>query len=91
MSPKSTPRSNGAGEEQAPNPETIEEQRARSGTLWTDVDYAKRGYGRLGVRLPLQVLDQLDELAGASGLSRTEELSQMIDNAWRKWWRTRPR
>lgn len=45
---------------------------ARSGTQWTEADYAAHGYGRITLRLPRAVLELLAAKAKESGKSRAE-------------------
>jgi hypothetical protein len=54
--------------------------KSRSGTTWTDADYAAAGYGRIGLRLPNDELELLDVLARFTGANR----SQVITNSLRK-------
>lgn len=51
---------------------------ARPGAQWSEEDYAAHGYGRMSLRLPQRVLDQLAEKAEAAGCSRAELVSLAI-------------
>lgn len=55
--------------------------KVRSGTLWSDDDYAAAGYGRLGVRLPVTALGLLERHAKKRGLSRAQFLTELITQA----------
>jgi hypothetical protein len=55
-----------------------------SGTTWGDAEYAKAGYGRLGLRLPAGDLKKLESLAKQAGITRSALLAQWIEQAWSK-------
>lgn len=51
----------------------------RSGTQWSDADYAAKGYGSIKLRLPLDALEMLATKAEREGCSR----AQLVDAAVR--------
>lgn len=53
----------------------------RSGTVWTDADYAAHGYGMLRVRIPQSELDALRRLAADWGVHVTAAVRHMIAHA----------
>lgn len=55
-------------------------RKSRSGTQWTDADYAAHGYGRITLRLPVEALVDLGKLAAKAGLSRAALVAWLIDN-----------
>lgn len=55
-------------------------RKSRSGTQWTDADYAAHGYGRIMLRLPVETLVELGRLAAKTGLSRAALVAWLIDN-----------
>ena len=52
--------------------------KTRSGTQWSDADYANAGYGRLGLRLLSGDLELLDVIARHGGASRSVVLSTLL-------------
>lgn len=50
----------------------------RSGTQWTEADYAAHGYGRITLRLPRAVLELLAAKAKESGRSRAEVVAELV-------------
>ena len=57
---------------------------SRSGTTWTDADYAKAGYGRITLRLPLATLEVLERLSEQRGCSRAEAVDDAVREALRR-------
>lgn len=73
-----TKRGNGAAKaapKRAPGP---------SGTAWAESDYAAKGYGTIKLRLPLDALEQLAELADEGEASRAEIVDSLIRIEWAK-------
>ncbi len=52
-------------------------KKSRSGTQWSDDDYAAAGYSRLSLRLPAEVKARLQRLAEMSGWSVAELVDHM--------------
>ena len=52
--------------------------KSRSGTQWTEADYAARGYGRITLRLSRTVLELLAARAKESGKSRAEVVAELV-------------
>jgi hypothetical protein len=50
----------------------------RSGTQWSEADYAAAGKGRLSLRLSLEALGKLEDLSDGAGCSRAEWLEFAI-------------
>jgi len=57
---------------------------SRSGTQWTDADYAAAGYGRLSLRLDQRTLTRISKLAEKLGVSRAEVIRRMAWGATKK-------
>ncbi len=58
------------------------DQKIRSGTQWTEDDYAKAGYRRLGTtRFDAEVMAALDRLVARAGTSRVSVLAELITSA----------
>lgn len=55
-----------------------------SGTAWTEADYAAKNYGSIKLRLPLDALAQLAELADERDVSRAEVVDSLIRAARRE-------
>jgi len=53
----------------------------RSGTVWTDADYAAHGYGMLRVRIPQSELDTLRRIAADWGVHVTAAVRHLIAHA----------
>jgi hypothetical protein len=52
--------------------------KSRSGTQWTETEYAAKGYGRISLRLPLDALAILRDASTKSGRSRVELIAEAI-------------
>ena len=48
------------------------------GTIWTDADYAARGWGRVSLRLRQADLERLAALAAEWGCSRAEAVARLV-------------
>jgi len=51
---------------------------SRSGTKWSEAEYARQGYGRVSLRLPADALDMLATKAESHGCSRAELVDAAI-------------
>lgn len=51
---------------------------SRSGTTWSEQDYAAAGYGTLKLRLKRSVLERLEQLAEARGVTRAKLIEQLV-------------
>jgi len=45
---------------------------------WTEADYAQRGLGRIGLRLPLKILMQLRLLAASENKGKAQIIETLI-------------
>jgi hypothetical protein len=62
--------------------EEIAARASRSGTKFSESDYAVRGVERMNLRMPLDVFERLDALVDESGArSRSEQIQQLINDA----------
>ena len=52
--------------------------------IWTDADYEARGFGRIGLRLPLKILMQLRQLAGSENKRKTKIIATLITQEHKK-------
>lgn len=53
----------------------------RSGTTWGDAQYAAKGYGRITLRLPLDSLAMLADIAHETGETRAQVVDRLIRGA----------
>lgn len=52
-------------------------RKSKSGTTWTDAQYAAAGYSRLSIRPSVEDRQILDELAAETGRSVTETICRL--------------
>ena len=55
--------------------------KSRSGTTWGDAQYAAKGYGRITLRLPLDALAMLADIAHETGETRAQVVDRLIRGA----------
>jgi hypothetical protein len=53
-------------------------KRHRSGTTWTELDYASAGYGTIKLRLDLETLERLRQLSEEGEESRAAVIRRLV-------------
>lgn len=56
----------------------MNKHKSSSGPSQTDEQRLSRGEGRMTLRMPLDALDQLDQLAGDAGVSRSQCVERLV-------------